>query len=96
MNHKLPAGQHFGAISKSCNVAGFTLTKTAYTPHLKLPKHSHERACFCLVLRGNYVESYGKRKEGALIKTLMKEYGLSKASVYRYLSEKAIPTLRGD
>jgi DNA invertase Pin-like site-specific DNA recombinase len=28
-----------------------------------------------------------KRKQGALIKTLMKEYGLAKASVYRYLNE---------
>ena len=28
-----------------------------------------------------------KREQGALIKTLMKDYSLSKASVYRYLSE---------
>jgi DNA invertase Pin-like site-specific DNA recombinase len=28
-----------------------------------------------------------RRKQGELIKTLMKEYGLSKASVYRYLNE---------
>ena len=28
-----------------------------------------------------------KREQGVLIKTLMKEYGLSKASVYRYLGE---------
>jgi DNA invertase Pin-like site-specific DNA recombinase len=28
-----------------------------------------------------------RRKQGALIKTLMQAYGLSKASVYRYLSE---------
>jgi DNA invertase Pin-like site-specific DNA recombinase len=28
-----------------------------------------------------------RRKYAALIKTLMKDYGLSKASVYRYLSE---------
>jgi hypothetical protein len=27
-----------------------------------------------------------RRDQGALIKALMKEYGLSKASVYRYLS----------
>ena len=31
-------------------------------------------------------ELRNKRKEGILIKTLMKEYSLSKASVYRYLS----------
>jgi len=28
-----------------------------------------------------------RREQGTLIKTLMKEYRLSKASVYRYLSE---------
>jgi DNA invertase Pin-like site-specific DNA recombinase len=28
-----------------------------------------------------------RRREGVLIKTLMKEYDLSKASIYRYLSE---------
>jgi len=60
MSVKLPAGQHFVAISKSYDVAGFMLTKTAYSPNFKTPIHSHERACFCLVLRGSYVESYGK------------------------------------
>ena len=28
-----------------------------------------------------------KRREGVLIKTLMKEYGLSRSSIYRYLNE---------
>jgi len=60
MNFRLPAGQHFGAISKSYDVAGFTLTHTAYAPNLKLPRHAHERACFCLVLRGSYTESFGQ------------------------------------
>jgi DNA invertase Pin-like site-specific DNA recombinase len=30
-----------------------------------------------------------RRKQGQRIKTLMKDYGLSKASVYRYLNEAA-------
>ncbi len=30
-------------------------------------------------------ELQNRRKEGVLIKTLMKDYGISKASVYRYL-----------
>jgi hypothetical protein len=53
MSFRLPAGQHYGAISKSYDVAGFTLTQTAYAPNLHLPNHAHERACFCLVLRGS-------------------------------------------
>ena len=32
-----------------------------------------------------------RRKQGELIKTLMKEYGLSKASVYRYLNDTDPP-----
>ena len=36
------------------------------------------------------VELQEKRKEGRLIKELMKDYGISKATVYRYLSE--VPT----
>jgi len=32
-------------------------------------------------------EMRGKRREGGLIKDLMKDYKLSKASVYRYLNE---------
>ena len=37
-------------------------------------------------------ELRARRKQGELIRTLMKEYGLSKASVYRYLSDTD-PTL---
>ncbi len=29
-----------------------------------------------------------RREQGALIRTLMQDYGLSKASVYRYLSDQ--------
>ena len=37
-------------------------------------------------------ELQSKRKEGVLIKRLMKEYDLSKSSVYRYLNEDTTPT----
>jgi DNA invertase Pin-like site-specific DNA recombinase len=42
------------------------------------------------------VEMQSKREQGVLIKTLMKDYGLSKASVYRYLSESVSPSSSGD
>ena len=32
-------------------------------------------------------ELRGRREQGVLIKTLMKDYGISKASVYRYLGK---------
>jgi predicted DNA-binding transcriptional regulator YafY len=38
------------------------------------------------------VELQQRRKQGTLVKTLMKEYGLSKASVYRYLRENNVST----
>ena len=59
MSFRLQPGYHFGQISKSCNVAGFVLTETIYSPSLKIPDHSHEQACFCLVLQGSYAEIYG-------------------------------------
>ncbi len=37
-------------------------------------------------------ELQARRQEGVLIKTLMKEYGLSKTSVYRYLKVKSTAT----
>ena len=39
------------------------------------------------------VELQQKRQGGALIKELMKEYDLSKSSVYRYLNAKALPAV---
>lgn len=62
MGIRLQAGQHFGAIAKRYDVAGFTLTQTAYVPNLHLPNHAHERACFCLVLRGSYVERFDQKE----------------------------------
>lgn len=37
--------------------------------------------------QGQVVELQNKRNQGVLIKTLMRDYGISKASVYRYLKE---------
>lgn len=50
-----------GIILKSVAVAELTLTETAYTPNLNLPKHSHQSSYFCFVLRGGFTEVYGKR-----------------------------------
>jgi DNA invertase Pin-like site-specific DNA recombinase len=37
---------------------------------------------------GQVIELQARRKDGALIRTLMADYRLSKTSVYRYLKEK--------
>lgn len=42
-------------------MAGFTLTETAYAPSLQLPKHCHQSAYFCLVLKGRFTEFYERQ-----------------------------------
>src|SRR6266550_4611528 len=41
--------------------AGIDLAELKYSAGLHLPRHSHERAGFCLVLDGTYVEDYSTR-----------------------------------
>jgi AraC family transcriptional regulator len=50
--------EHNGQIIDSKLIAGFYLTETAYAPKIKVPRHSHRHACFCLVLQGAYTELY--------------------------------------
>ncbi len=54
------SGYLYGDILGNTSIAGLTLTETAYVPSLKLPKHSHEEAYFCLVLGGSFTEVYGE------------------------------------
>jgi AraC family transcriptional regulator len=61
MKFTLPAGNHYGEIAKRRPLRGFTLIETRYAPQLRLPEHSHERACLCLVLRGACQEIYAGR-----------------------------------
>jgi AraC family transcriptional regulator len=50
----------FGQVQRRQSVCDFILTDSVYAPGLRLPKHSHELAYFCLILQGTYTESYGK------------------------------------
>ena len=58
MTQKLPYGCFEAKILRSQIVTGFVLTDTLYAPHLKLPRHAHERACFSFVLKGGFTEEY--------------------------------------
>lgn len=53
--------RHNGQIIKSKEVAGFYLSETTYAPLVKVPSHSHQHACFCLVLQGTYKELYRRK-----------------------------------
>src|SRR5215213_10157372 len=55
----LPYGCHAATILRKEELDSFILTETVYAPNLKLPKHSHERSCFSLVLQGSFDEIYG-------------------------------------
>jgi AraC family transcriptional regulator len=61
MELMLPGGRFGGEVVRSCKLRGLKLTETAYSAGLRLPKHSHEHACFIFVLRGSFGENYEKR-----------------------------------
>lgn len=43
-------------------VKDLPLAEATYAPKLVLPKHSHRHAGFCLILQGEYTESYGRTR----------------------------------
>lgn len=55
---RLQARDHSGFIRARQCVGGFTLTDTQYGAGLRIPKHTHERGCFALVLDGCYTETF--------------------------------------
>ena len=60
METKFRRGIH-GNITASRDVSGLNLTDTSFAPGLKLPKHSHENAHFCLLLQGQFTETCNNR-----------------------------------
>ena len=58
MHQKLSHRNHHGEIITRRDLSGLSLSEVVYARDLRLPRHSHERACFCLILRGSCVESY--------------------------------------
>jgi len=58
---KLPSGRFYGDTLKTHEIAGLGLTESLYSPHFKIPKHSHAYPYFGLILRGTYNEHYGKK-----------------------------------
>ena len=51
-----PYGCYAATILKREELGSFRLTETVYAPNLKLPKHTHDQACFSLVLQGGFEE----------------------------------------
>ena len=49
-----------GKLLNSRHVNGLAMMEAFYASRLTLPRHSHRNAGFCLILKGEYTESYGK------------------------------------
>ena len=58
MGQELPSDHLYGKTLRRREVAGFLLAETAYSPGLMLPRHSHELAGFCFVLKGSVERFY--------------------------------------
>lgn len=61
MTLRLTAGNFPAEIVGVFNTPAFNLTETKYSAHDCLPRHSHERAYFVLVIKGNFREEYEQR-----------------------------------
>lgn len=62
MVQRLCGGRFYGERIRSLDCAGLTLSETRYPAGVRLPRHCHEHAYFCLIRRGTYREEYGGRQ----------------------------------
>lgn len=61
MKQKVSKTTLFGKSLQKQIVSAFTLTERCYPPLFKTPSHSHEKALFCLVVKGSYTETFGNK-----------------------------------
>lgn len=52
MPQPLPAGHLYGTTVRRAQIGGVLMSETRYAAGLSVPRHSHEEAGFCFVLRG--------------------------------------------
>ena len=71
MGTQLEGGRFFGTTLRRRSVAQLTLADVIYPAGARLPTHSHERAYFCLIRRGSYTETYGRRTRDCQPMTLV-------------------------
>jgi AraC family transcriptional regulator len=71
MGAQLEGGRFFGTTLRRRSIAQLTLADVVYPAGTRLPSHSHERAYFCLIRRGSYTETYGRRTRDCRPMTLV-------------------------
>jgi len=70
MDDKLSQGNYYGEIVRRGDIAGLILTETLYPARVKVPHHSHEDPYICLVLKGSFTETYGRKSRECSAMTL--------------------------
>ncbi len=65
------SNSHLGKTDKICRMGGVIFTEAIFARNSRFPKHSHQNACFTLVKRGGYVESFGGKVINAKPKTVI-------------------------
>jgi AraC family transcriptional regulator len=68
---RLSSGCFYGNVLKTLSTTDFKLTETVYASSLKLPAHTHESSYFCVVLKGNFTEFYGRNSRSCRPSTLV-------------------------
>jgi AraC family transcriptional regulator len=58
MSVLLPPGAFYGQVRRRCAFGELTFVESSYAPGLRVPKHSHLRQYFYLVLEGACTEAY--------------------------------------
>ncbi|HRH41993.1 MAG TPA: AraC family transcriptional regulator [Pyrinomonadaceae bacterium] len=71
MNRAIAKTKLFGESLQRHKVSAFTLSERFYSPYFSTPKHAHDNALFCLVLKGSYTETYGRKRLDCLPSTLL-------------------------
>ncbi len=57
----LRPGQFYGEVVKKHEWSGLVLSELKHSIRRKLPEHSHKLAYFCLLIKGDYSESVGRK-----------------------------------
>ncbi len=71
MQKQLKSGAFFGQRIRTHTASGLVLADVLYPARTHIPKHSHERAYFCLIRKGGYTERYDRRTRVCGPKTLV-------------------------
>lgn len=61
MERRLTDMHCYGSVLRRRHVSGFLLTEAVYSSGVKIPKHSHAEANFCMALEGTCSEAYGRK-----------------------------------